>query len=49
MEVYCFRDHEGGGPYQRGIQLRWLQGLFKGLIGQQNSGVRLLSWIGPTG
>ncbi|MEV8017302.1 acetylxylan esterase [Streptomyces sp. NPDC086554] len=24
MEVYAFNDHEGGGPYQEGVQLRWL-------------------------
>ncbi|WP_055701486.1 acetylxylan esterase [Streptomyces silaceus] len=24
MEVYAFNDHEGGGPYQQGVQLRWL-------------------------
>ncbi|ATL32381.1 acetylxylan esterase [Streptomyces formicae] len=24
MEVYSFNDHEGGGPYQQGVQLRWL-------------------------
>ncbi|MYY86216.1 MULTISPECIES: acetylxylan esterase [unclassified Streptomyces] len=25
MEVYAFNDHEGGGPYQQGVQLRWVQ------------------------
>ncbi|MFF2850990.1 acetylxylan esterase [Streptomyces sp. NPDC058001] len=24
MEVYSFNDHEGGGPYQQDVQLRWL-------------------------
>ncbi|MFE0135956.1 acetylxylan esterase [Streptomyces sp. NPDC059037] len=24
MEVYAFNDHEGGGPHQQGVQLRWL-------------------------
>ncbi|MEV0113679.1 acetylxylan esterase [Streptomyces sp. NPDC050844] len=24
MEVYAFNDHEGGGPHQEGVQLRWL-------------------------
>ncbi|MFD9074197.1 acetylxylan esterase [Streptomyces lasiicapitis] len=26
MEVYSFNDHEGGGAYQRDVQLRWLPG-----------------------
>ncbi|MEU4800018.1 acetylxylan esterase [Streptomyces sp. NPDC023327] len=26
MEVYGFNDHEGGGPYQQQVQLRWLAG-----------------------
>ncbi|MFD9880708.1 acetylxylan esterase [Streptomyces alboflavus] len=26
MEVYSFNDHEGGGPYQEDVQLRWLAG-----------------------
>ncbi|MGH4030228.1 acetylxylan esterase [Actinomycetota bacterium Odt1-20B] len=26
MEVYSFNDHEGGGPFQRAVQLRWLPG-----------------------
>ncbi len=30
MEVYSFNDHEGGGPYQQGVQLRWLKGYLKG-------------------
>ncbi|MEU5576136.1 acetylxylan esterase [Streptomyces huasconensis] len=30
MEVYPFNDHEGGGPYQQGVQLRWLKGYLKG-------------------
>ncbi|MGW0531107.1 acetylxylan esterase [Streptomyces sp. NPDC003032] len=30
MEVYRFNDHEGGGPYQQGVQLRWLEGYLRG-------------------
>ncbi|MGV9882241.1 acetylxylan esterase [Streptomyces sp. NPDC003006] len=30
MEVYRFNDHEGGGPYQQGVQLRWLEGHLRG-------------------
>ncbi|WP_069887241.1 acetylxylan esterase [Streptomyces luteocolor] len=30
MEVYAFNDHEGGGPYQQGVQLRWLAGHLTG-------------------
>ncbi|MEU6769114.1 acetylxylan esterase [Streptomyces sp. NPDC046853] len=30
MEVYSFNDHEGGGPYQQGVQLRWLAEHLKG-------------------
>ncbi|MEV7194489.1 acetylxylan esterase [Streptomyces sp. NPDC093510] len=30
MEVYPFNDHEGGGPYQQGVQLRWLQQYLRG-------------------
>ncbi|WP_223778339.1 acetylxylan esterase [Streptomyces sp. 135] len=30
MEVYSFNDHEGGGPYQQGVQLRWIEGYLKG-------------------
>ncbi|WP_199545992.1 acetylxylan esterase [Streptomyces sp. N35] len=26
IEVYDFNDHEGGGPYQQAVQLRWLPG-----------------------
>ncbi|MBW5423784.1 prolyl oligopeptidase family serine peptidase [Streptomyces sp. BG9H] len=26
MEVYSFNDHEGGGPYQQEVQLRWFEG-----------------------
>ncbi|MFF1380994.1 acetylxylan esterase [Streptomyces sp. NPDC058308] len=29
MEVYGFNDHEGGGPYQQGVQLRWLKGYLR--------------------
>ncbi|AYA15407.1 acetylxylan esterase [Streptomyces alfalfae] len=29
MEVYSFNDHEGGGPYQQAVQLRWLQGYLR--------------------
>ena len=24
IEVYDFNDHEGGGPYQEAVKLRWL-------------------------
>ena len=27
IEVYDFNDHEGGGPFQEQVQLRWLAGL----------------------
>ncbi|WP_405574552.1 acetylxylan esterase [Streptomyces sp. NBC_01167] len=27
IEVYDFNDHEGGGPFQEMVQLRWLAGL----------------------
>ncbi|GGV64566.1 acetylxylan esterase [Streptomyces longisporoflavus] len=30
MEVYSFNDHEGGGPYQQSVQLRWLPEHLKG-------------------
>jgi cephalosporin-C deacetylase len=30
MEVYAFNDHEGGGPYQQGVQLRWVPEHLKG-------------------
>ncbi|CAM5619198.1 Cephalosporin-C deacetylase [Streptomyces alboniger] len=30
MEVYSFNDHEGGGPYQQGVQLRWLPAHLRG-------------------
>ncbi|MFH8606910.1 acetylxylan esterase [Streptomyces sp. NPDC018029] len=30
MEVYAFNDHEGGGPYQQGVQLRWVQEHLRG-------------------
>ncbi|OIJ98428.1 hypothetical protein BIV24_06195 [Streptomyces colonosanans] len=28
IEVYDFNDHEGGGPCQEAVQLRWLPGRF---------------------
>ncbi|MFE9664130.1 acetylxylan esterase [Streptomyces sp. NPDC005955] len=30
MEVYSFNGHEGGGPYQQGVQLRWVSEHLKG-------------------
>ncbi|MBC9713763.1 acetylxylan esterase [Streptomyces sp. TRM66268-LWL] len=30
IEVYDFNDHEGGGPYQQAVQLRWLPGKLRG-------------------
>lgn len=30
MEVYSFNDHEGGGPYQQSVQLRWIPAHLKG-------------------
>ncbi|MFE4455645.1 acetylxylan esterase [Streptomyces sp. NPDC056796] len=29
IEVYDFNDHEGGGPFQHAVQLRWLPRLLK--------------------
>ncbi|RII20320.1 Cephalosporin-C deacetylase [Streptomyces sp. YIM 130001] len=30
MEVYSFNDHEGGGPYQEDVKLRWLPQYLRG-------------------
>ncbi|MEV3860371.1 acetylxylan esterase [Streptomyces sp. NPDC050095] len=30
MEVYAFNDHEGGGPFQQAVQLRWIPGHLRG-------------------
>jgi cephalosporin-C deacetylase len=30
IEVYDFNDHEGGGPYQEAVQLRWLPPRLRG-------------------
>ncbi|MEX0167991.1 acetylxylan esterase [Streptomyces sp. LMG1-1-1.1] len=30
IEVYDFNDHEGGGPVQEAVQLRWLPGRLRG-------------------
>jgi cephalosporin-C deacetylase len=30
IEVYDFNDHEGGGPFQQAVQLKWLPGRLKG-------------------